>query len=95
MPCESADKRMPIKVLFSILVVAECNLYYTEHSPILCRENICIQVAIFVDIAFHEEDPNEVDLECLYWVGEHEDKDPIRVPGKAVRIFDDKNRYAP
>ena len=47
-----------------------------------------------MDIAF-DDDPNEMAVECLFWSEFHESKEPIKVEGKAVRIFDNKHKYAP
>ena len=56
--------------------------------------HVCPQVALFVDIAF-DDDPDERAVQCLFWSELHEGKEPIKVDGKAVRIFDNKHTYAP
>ena len=60
----------------------------------MCRMPAYPQVALFVDIAF-EDDPDEKEVECLFWSGNYENKKPVTVSGKAVRVFDNKHIYAP
>lgn len=53
-----------------------------------------MQVAIFVDIFNGTTPPEEMDVECMYWVGDL-DEPPIHAAGKARRMFDDHFKYSP